>query len=456
MMRRPFALIAALALASVSFTAPADGQSRSSQIEYPEDYELYSADQLDDLVGAVALYPDALLAQVLIASTFPDQIDDAARFVRRNGTDGIDDQSWDVSVKAVAHYPSALNMLADKSEWTAALGRAYAMQSSDVMSSVQRMRGMAARQGNLQSTAQQQVSNDDGNYVIAPAQTRVIYVPVYDPYVVYRRPIFRSVFGVGFTTPFWSFGVGFPIGGWLSYDCNWRSRSVYYNGWDNAYNGYASGWRTRSRPYIQITNVYVHPRYRSVYYDRDIIRRRNVYRGMNRGHIIVQAPRGRDWDNRGWTDRNDRGRDERYDRDDRRDWNRSGNDTRAGYDGNRNDRNRDDRYRDDRNRDDRVNNNGNPNGNGYGNRNGAGNNDDRRGGNGRGEQGGGGGRDRSAPAETQRVSDDRPMINPRRAEPASTQSPAPSGNGAANDGRGGASGRGNGRGSRDAKELPKF
>lgn len=279
MIRRLIALFAATALATFAGGVPVFAQESRPSAEYPDDeYERYSAEQLDNLVGSIALYPDALLAQVLVAATFPDQVEQAARFVRANGTDDVDDQNWDVSVKAVAHYPSALNMMADKGDWTTALGRAYAVQSSDVMAAVQRMRAMADAQGNLQTTQQQSISRDDGNYVIAPTQTRVIYVPVYDPYVVYTRPIFSR----GFYTPFWSSGVGFPIGAWLNYDFNWRTRSVYYHGWDVNYYGDGGGWRQRSRPHIHITNVYIDPRYRNVYVNRDVIRRRVQYSNVDR------------------------------------------------------------------------------------------------------------------------------------------------------------------------------
>lgn len=279
MIRPPFRLLAALSFTLVMPLTPALAQESRSSAEYPDEFVRYSADQLDNLVGPVALYPDALLAQLLIASTFPDQVQAAADHVRRNGTDGIDEQPWDVSVKALAHYPSALNMMSDKgSDWTTTLGRAYAIQSSDVMAAVQRMRTAADGQGNLRSTNQQTITRDDGNYVIAPTQTRVIYVPVYDPYVVYTRPIFGS----GFATPFWSFGVGFPIGGWLSYDLNWRTRAVFYHGWDNGYSNYGGGWRSRSRPFITVTNIYVNPRYRNVYINRDVIRRRIDYRNLDR------------------------------------------------------------------------------------------------------------------------------------------------------------------------------
>ncbi|MEI6741114.1 MAG: DUF3300 domain-containing protein, partial [Gemmatimonadaceae bacterium] len=235
--------------------------------------------QLDNLLGPIALYPDALLAQVLVAATFPEQVDDAARFVRANGTDRVDAQSWDVSVKSVAHYPSALNLLADRLEWTAAIGRAYATQSSDVMASVQRLRALADQQGNLVSTPEQQVVREQGAYVIVPARPRVIYVPVYDPVVIYSRPVFRA----GVRSPYWTFGVGFPIGGWLIYDCNWGLRTVYYNGWNDGYFEYGGGWRARARPYINITTVYVRPRVTQVFVNRDISRRRIDYGMLDRG-----------------------------------------------------------------------------------------------------------------------------------------------------------------------------
>ena len=312
MMRRSLALLTTALLLGMAQATPALAQESRPSYEFQDDEERYSDDELDNLVGSVALYPDALLAQVLVAATFPDQIEDAARYVRANGTNGIDDQAWDVSVKSVAHYASALNMMADKSDWTAALGRAYATQSSDVMAAVQRMRRMADAQGNLRSNEQQSVSRDDDYYVIAPAQPRVIYVPVYDPYVVYTRPIFTA----GYVSRFWSFGIGFPIGGWLSYDCNWRTRSVYYNGWDSGYYGYAGGWRARSRPYIHVTNIYVNPRYRNVYINRDIIRRRVVYRNIDRYPGVHRETRfgSRDDRYRGTVDRRpaDRGR---YDND---------------------------------------------------------------------------------------------------------------------------------------------
>ncbi len=278
MSRISFVPLLALSLVAVSPLASLSAQVVGAPRNEVLDMERFAENQLDNLVGPIALYPDALLAQVLVAATFPDQVEDAARWVREHGTAGIDEQPWDVSVKSVAHYQSALNVMADKGDWTATLGRAYAYQSSDVMAAVQRMRRLADTQGNLVSNAQQQVVRESNSYVIVPAQPRVIYVPVYDPIVVYTRPIFT----VGFSSRYWSYGVGFPIGGWLNYDLDWGRRAVYYNGWDDVYVGYGGGWRARSRPFIQVTNIYVSPRYRDVYVNRNVVYRTVNYRNVDR------------------------------------------------------------------------------------------------------------------------------------------------------------------------------
>ncbi|MBC8088773.1 MAG: DUF3300 domain-containing protein [Phycisphaerae bacterium] len=301
MMRRRV-VIPALLLASLAGT-PTFAAAQYGGVKLPatDATQRFTAEQLDNLTGPIALYPDALLAQVLVAATFPDQVEDAASFVKANGTDNVDAQSWDVSVKAVAHYPSALNTLADKIDWTAALGKAYAMQSSDVMSSVQRLRKMAADQGNLASTPQQNVVSSNDTYQIVPVEPRVIYVPVYDPYVIYSRPIFNA----GFSSRWFSFGVGFPIGDWLIYDCDWGYRRVYYNGWSPSYYGFGGGWRQRSRPFINVTNIYVNTRYRNVFVNRNVVTRNVNYYNVDR---YASVHGGRHFEGR---------RDGRYDRDDR-------------------------------------------------------------------------------------------------------------------------------------------
>src|SRR5580658_9987616 len=115
-------------------------------------FQPFSPDQLDNLLAPIALYPDPLLAQVLLAATFPDQVAEAARFCRGGANpDDIDTQPWDVSVKAVAHYPTVIYM-ADNLDWTTALGQAYINQSADVMAAVQRLRQEARDAGNLATT----------------------------------------------------------------------------------------------------------------------------------------------------------------------------------------------------------------------------------------------------------------------------------------------------------------
>jgi hypothetical protein len=210
---------------------------------------LLSPEELDDLLAPIALYPDPLIAQILPAATFVDQIDEAARYVRRYGRAArVDDQPWDLSVRAVAHYPDVLYMMDQRYDWTVALGQAYLDQPEDVMDSIQALRAEARDRGNLYSTAQQQVLvESDGEIRIVPAVPQYIYVPVYDPQVIYveRSPSY------GFIT----FGTGFAIGAWLSRDMDWRDRRVYYHGWNRG------GWVQRSRPHIQDRrHIYINPR----------------------------------------------------------------------------------------------------------------------------------------------------------------------------------------------------
>lgn len=267
------ALVLALATAaSVNSAAAQDARM------YDPNVVAYSAEQLDNLVAPIALYPDPILAQALIAATFPDQIQLAAKHVRAYGTRNIDDQNWDVSVKSIAHYPPVLNLLADREDWTVALGQAYAEQSGEVMDAVQRLRAMARAQGNLQTTAEQTVIVEQPRVIrIVPANPRYIYVPTYDPEIVYVRPIY---FSAAYYTRYWSFGIGFPIGSWLMYDCDWRYRRVYYDNW------YGGGWRVASRPYVTINVVYVHPRYEVVHYNRTIIHHRVNYVNLRRYNTV--------------------------------------------------------------------------------------------------------------------------------------------------------------------------
>ena len=130
-------------------------------IEQPGE-TLFTPDELDELLAPIALYPDPLIAQMLPAATFVDQIDEAARYIRQYGKDAqIDDQPWDISVKAVTHYPEVLFMMDSKYDWTVSLGQAFINQQQDVMDAIQRLRAEAEAAGNLVSSAQQQVINQE-------------------------------------------------------------------------------------------------------------------------------------------------------------------------------------------------------------------------------------------------------------------------------------------------------
>ncbi len=256
-------------------TEAAEPQNQPQASDY---YEPYAPEQLDNLLAPIALYPDPLLAQVLAAATFPDEIQDATPWVRLHNPDSIDYQPWDVSVKAVAHYPTVLSMLNDRLDWTTALGQAYVNQSTDIMMSVQRLRNMAHSQGNLVTTPQQQVVVDRGYIQIVPAQPRVIFVPAYDPGVIYVRRVYRPGFGFD---GFFNFGTGFVIGSWLNYDMDWGTHRVVYNSWDER-----GGWRERSRPYVHITNVYVNNRYENVNVNRNVVDHHVDYENVQRYNSV--------------------------------------------------------------------------------------------------------------------------------------------------------------------------
>jgi len=249
-------------------------------------YENFSPEQLDNLLSPIALYPDPLLAQLFVAATFPDQVEEAARYVRAYGQNGVDDQNWDVGVRAVAHYPRVVEMMADKIDWTTSVGQAYVNQSTDVASSVQRLRHMARSAGNLQSSEQQEVLEHDNYIAITPYQPQYIYVPVYDPAIIYYR---RPYWGPALT-----FGIGFPIGAWLNLDFRWGYGGgwggVYYTGWRQGGWGrdcWNCGWINRSRGRVNIVNnVYINNRYTNITVNRTVINRTVNVNNLNRYNSV--------------------------------------------------------------------------------------------------------------------------------------------------------------------------
>jgi hypothetical protein len=267
-------------------------QSQSQQQDQGPAYENFSPEQLDNLLSPIALYPDPLLAQLFIAATFPDQVEEAARYVRANRQNGVDDQNWDVSVRAIAHYPAVVEMMADKIDWTTSVGQAYVNQSTDVASSVQHLRHMARDVGNLASSQQQEVIEHDNYIAITPYQPEYIYVPVYDPAICYYR---RPYWGPAIT-----FGVGFPIGAWLNLDFRWGYGGgwggVYYTGWRREGWGgrggdcWNCGWIGRSRGRINITNnVYINNRYNNITVNRTVVNRTVNVNNINRYNSIHKS-----------------------------------------------------------------------------------------------------------------------------------------------------------------------
>lgn len=179
--------------------------------------------QLDQLLGPIALYPDALIALILPASTVPTDVVLAARLLRESPGDPaqIDNSPWDDSVKSLARYPDLLRWMDENLAWTQQLGAAFATQPADVMNTIQRLRSRARAAGTLVDTPQQQVIVQGNTISIVPAQPDIIYVPYYDPVVVYQtRPAFS-------TDPFFRFSPAYPTGFWLAYNMDWDHHRVW-------------------------------------------------------------------------------------------------------------------------------------------------------------------------------------------------------------------------------------
>ena len=211
-------------------------------------YTQQTPEELQRLVAPIALYPDSLVAQILAASTFPEQVVEADRWVQANPDlkgdalgHAVDPQPWDPSVKALTAFPSVLGNMDKNLSWTSSLGDAYYNQQGDVMDAVQVMRQKAQAAGNLKTTPQQTVTTQDSAIEIEPASPEIVYVPAYDPWLVYGYPIvawpgWYPYPGIWFEGPYLSFGVGFGIGffggfgwGWGGWGFDWHNRYAIYN-----------------------------------------------------------------------------------------------------------------------------------------------------------------------------------------------------------------------------------
>lgn len=219
----------------------------------PAQYAQMNYDQLGQLVAPIALYPDSLVAQILAASTYPNQVVEAARFVKANMTLApqerarvADTQMWDPSVKALTAFPSVLADMDRNLDWTSKLGNAYYNQPQDVMGAVQSMRQRAYAAGTLHSTPQLNVVYQPSAVVIVPANPAVVYVPMYNPWVVYSAPVpvypayayvapppppggVAMAAAVGFAAGVAVASFGSYTWGYAHWSPNWYSRTVVYN-----------------------------------------------------------------------------------------------------------------------------------------------------------------------------------------------------------------------------------
>jgi uncharacterized membrane protein YgcG len=207
-----------------------------------------STQELDQLVAPIALYPDALVAQILAAATYPTQIVEADRWLQEHPdlkgdalAKAVDGQSWDSGVKALTQFPGLLGMMDKNLSWTSSLGEAYVDGQQNVLDEVQVMRRRAQQAGNLKNTQQESVTTQGNTIVIEPANPQVVYVPEYDPWVVYGDPLafypgWIGVPGFFFDGPGIGFGLGIGIGlfggfgwGWHSWGTDWHGHGLIHD-----------------------------------------------------------------------------------------------------------------------------------------------------------------------------------------------------------------------------------
>ena len=254
-----------------------------------------SPQELQSLLAPIALYPDSLVAQILNAATFPDQVAAANYWLSQNKSltgnalmQAVNGQSWDPSVKALTEFPSVLNNMAQNLAWTSQVGEAYHNQQQQVMQAIQTLRAQAEAAGNLKTTPQQTVSTQSQNgqqiIVIQPASPQVVYVPQYNPTVVYGTPYTVPSYSTAdvVATGLLSFGAGIAVGammsggccgwGYSSWNCNWYHGGAYYHGYPyygNAawHGGYYGGYNNYGyHPYNDgYNNSGYHPNYNSGY-----------------------------------------------------------------------------------------------------------------------------------------------------------------------------------------------
>ena len=204
--------------------------------------------KLNQLLAPIALYPDALIALILPASTVPSDVVLAARYISSNGDPAqVANQPWDDSVKSLVRYPDVVKWMDQNLEWTTQVGEAFLDQPADVMNTIQQLRAQAIAAGNLTDCPQQRIVKEENCIRIVPAEPEVIYVPRYDPEVVYVQPYAPHL------GPALTFGVGFAVGSWLNYDCDWPRRRVCVGDWNP---GWKHKWKRNRGGNYDVSNTF--------------------------------------------------------------------------------------------------------------------------------------------------------------------------------------------------------
>ena len=301
------ALATGTLLVSTTLVAPAFAQSapQAANLTQP---------QLESLVSSIALYPDSLLSQMLMASTYPLEVAEAANWLRSNphlsGTalqDALKPQTWDNSVKSLVTFPDALNLMGNQLGWTQKLGDAYLAQPKDLMQAVQALRAKARQAGNLGSNSQVTVSSDpQSNIIIVPSNPQVVYVPTYNPMMVYGAWPYAAYPPYPMYNPAWglmSFGVGMAVGAALWSTPHWGSGSITinnnnFNNFNNRFNSVAN---QRSN-FVGDANTWAHnPAHRDgVPYNNAALNNRfgsNNLSDMDRNNLARQQGAVNNWKN---------------------------------------------------------------------------------------------------------------------------------------------------------------
>lgn len=247
-----------LAVILLVFGLLASFQTMAQEPVAPPPDQTLTADQLDNLVAPIALYPDPLLGQILAASTYPLEVVEAWQWLQRNPgltgaalTSAVQQENWDPSVQALVVFPDVLKQLNADVNWTTNLGNAFLAQQQDVMDAVQAMRQRAQQAGKLASTPQEQVVEDQGMIDINPVDPSVIYVPEYDPVWIWGPALYypyprwywppRSILVGGM----W-FGFYRPISMGFYFGYGWTG----WGGW-----GWHPAWGTRT---VVVNNTFIH------------------------------------------------------------------------------------------------------------------------------------------------------------------------------------------------------